>query len=104
MSLDIAYSTEIDDFIDPDRAYEYFWAGKLTNKRSFICPGENCYAQVTCANLDKESQNMHVVPHYKVYGKHHPDCEIKREVPLKIKEIITEMQQSKKVTLNKLSK
>ncbi|CAM3557764.1 hypothetical protein ABLA30_20965 [Xenorhabdus nematophila] len=100
MSLDIAYSTEIDDFIDPDRAYEYFWAGILKDKKSFICPGKNCDAQVTCANLDEESQNMRVVPHYRVYGKHHPDCEIEREVSLKIQEIIVETRQSKKTTLD----
>ncbi|MDE9485274.1 hypothetical protein [Xenorhabdus bovienii] len=100
MSLDIAYSTEINEFIDPDRAYEYFWAGILKDKKSFICPGENCDAQVTCANLDEESQNMRVVPHYRIYGKHHPDCEIDRKIPLKIKGIIIETQQSKKEILN----
>ncbi|EOX3449132.1 hypothetical protein ACPFUP_003661 [Vibrio cholerae] len=32
MSLDVAYSLEIDDFIDPDKAYELFWSGMLEDK------------------------------------------------------------------------
>lgn len=76
MPLDIAYSTEIEDFIDPDKAYDLFWSGKIRDNHAFVCPGTDCLAQVTCANLYVESQNMKVVPHFRIYGQHHKNCEI----------------------------
>lgn len=76
MALDVAFSVEAGDFVDPDRAYDLFWAGVITNKRGFVCPGADCSAQVTCANLDKDVQSMRVVPHFKVYGDHSEACGI----------------------------
>ena len=58
MALDVAFSIEAGDFVDPDRAYDLFWAGVITNKRAFVCPGADCSAQVTCANLDKDVQRV----------------------------------------------
>lgn len=29
MSLDVAYSVEADDFVDPDRAYDLYWSGVI---------------------------------------------------------------------------
>lgn len=75
MSLDVAYSLEIGDFIDPELAYELYWAEVITDKTQFVCPGRNCDAKVTCANLDKERQDMLVSPHYKVYGEHSEECD-----------------------------
>ncbi|WP_312179835.1 hypothetical protein [Pantoea sp. CTOTU46764] len=89
MSLDVAYSLEIEDFIDADKAYEFYWSGLITNKKAFICPGDNCNAQVTCANIDEETHNMRVVPHFRVYGDHGENCEVFNKVPLKILEVIT---------------
>ncbi|NHB91977.1 hypothetical protein [Photorhabdus cinerea] len=100
MSIDVAFSIEIEDFLDADRAYEFFWAGKITDKKAFLCPGENCMAQVTCANLDEESQNMKVVPHFRVYGKHDEQCEIFRKVPLKITELIVSAQAAEKKSVD----
>ncbi|WP_455865014.1 hypothetical protein [Pantoea agglomerans] len=100
MSLDIAYSIEIEDFIDPDRAYELYWAGAITNKKAFICPGENCNVRVTCANLDKESHDMKVVPHFRLYGDHNEQCEIFRKVPLKIIEEINRSQESERKSID----
>lgn len=82
MSLDVAYSIEANDFVDPDRAYDLFWSGVITNKRAFVCPGAECSAQVTCANLDKDVQNMRVVPHFKVYGAHGAACGIANGEPV----------------------
>ncbi|PQQ29211.1 MULTISPECIES: hypothetical protein [Photorhabdus] len=100
MSLDVAYSIELNEYIDPDRAYDLYWSGLITNKKLFICPGEDCSAQVTCANLDEDMQNMRVVPHYRIYGKHHPNCEIERKVPLKILSVIENAKQGEKKTLD----
>ena len=85
MSLDIAYSTEVEDYLDPDRAYDLYWSGTITDKKKFMCPGTDCYAQVTCANLYEEIHNMKVAPHYRVYGGHSEKCEIFNEIPLDLK-------------------
>ena len=82
MSLDTAYSTEVDDYLDPDRAYDLYWAGLITDKRKFLCPGSDCTAQVTCANLDEDTQDMKMVPHFRVYGQHSESCKIFNDVPL----------------------
>ncbi|VVN97027.1 hypothetical protein [Pseudomonas fluorescens] len=84
MALDIAFCTETSDFIDPDRAYDLFWADIIKNKRGFVCPGSNCFAQVTCANIDKDLGDMKVVPHFKIYGKHDTACEIYNHIPLNL--------------------
>lgn len=84
MSLDIAFSIEIDDYIDPDKAYDLYWSGLIKDKRKFICPGTDCFAQVTCANLEKDVQDMKVVPHFKVYGSHSARCEIFKKIPLEL--------------------
>ncbi|WP_197075726.1 hypothetical protein [Salinivibrio sp. KP-1] len=41
-------------------------------------------AQVTCANLDEDLQDMKVVPHYRIYGTHSKDCEINNNIPLNL--------------------
>lgn len=83
MSLDVAYSIEAKDFLDPDRAYDLYWAGIIKDKKKFICPGSDCNAQVTCANLDEDLQDMKVVPHFRIYGEHSQNCEILNKKPLK---------------------
>ncbi|WP_432720757.1 hypothetical protein R0381_002954 [Jeongeupia wiesaeckerbachi] len=84
MALDIAYSIEIDDYLDPDRAYDYYWSGIIKDKKKFLCPGTDCDAQVTCANLDEDLQDMKVVPHYRIYGNHSENCEIANNKPLHV--------------------
>ncbi|WP_343553129.1 hypothetical protein [Pantoea sp.] len=88
MPLDVAYSLEIEDFIDADKAYEFYWSGLITNKKAFVCPGDSCKAQVTCANIDEETQNMRVVPHFRIYGEHGEKCEIFNKIPLKILDLV----------------
>ncbi len=85
MSLDIAYNEEVDDYIDPYRASDLYWSGVITNPRGFMCPGTGCSAQVTCANLTEEKQNIKVVVHYRIYGKTHSDeCEVFNKKPLNL--------------------
>lgn len=96
MPLDVAYSLEIEDFIDADKAYEFYWSGLITNKKAFICPGDSCQAQVTCANIDEETQNMRVVPHFRIYGEHGEKCEIFNKIPLKILEMTSEESSGEK--------
>lgn len=84
MSLDIAYSIEVDDYLDPGRAYDLYWSGAIKDKKKFICPGIDCYARITCANLDEDIQDMKVVPHFRIYGEHSDSCEIFNKIPLKL--------------------
>lgn len=85
MPLDIAYSIEADDYLDPDRAYDLYWSGLITDKKKFLCPGSDCTAQVTFANLDEDVQDMKVVPHFRIYGPHSKSCEIFNNVPLDLR-------------------
>ncbi|MFQ6372970.1 hypothetical protein [Shewanella sp. YIC-542] len=85
MSLDIAYSIEVDDYLDPDRAYDFYWSGLIKDKKKFLCPGTDCTAQVTCANLDEDVQDMKVVPHFRIYGSHSKSCEIFNDIPLDLR-------------------
>ena len=73
--MDIAYSIDMCDIIDAEKAYELFWSGKITNKQNFECPSENCSAQITCANIDKLEHNMKQGVHYRVQGNHVTGCE-----------------------------
>lgn len=85
MALDIAYSIEADDYIDADRAYDYFWSDRIKDKTAFLCPGTNCSAKVTCANMDKDTQDMKVIVHYRIIGKtHSSECEIDQKSPLNL--------------------
>lgn len=73
-SLEEAYSTEYQDIIDPELAYDLYWAGVITDKSAFECPSEKCNAKVTCINLDQEKQDMHQSPHFRGYN-HSVDCD-----------------------------
>lgn len=71
MSLEEAYSLEINQVIDADIAYDLYWSGILTDKQKFICPGDNCEAQVTCACMDIAEQDLRQVPHFRVPNNDH---------------------------------
>lgn len=73
-SLEEAYSLEYGDIIDPELAYDLFWAGVINDKSAFVCPSEFCNAKVTCINIAKEKQDMHQSPHFRGY-KHSADCD-----------------------------
>lgn len=65
-----AYSNEYEDIIDAEKAYELYWDGEITDKRKFQCKNDNCYAQITCANIDKERVLMKKKPYFLLVGKH----------------------------------
>lgn len=74
-SLEEAYSTEFGEVVDAERAYDLYWADVIEDKRAFCCPGEGCSVQVTCANIDKERQDMRQSPHFRQYGDHAAICD-----------------------------
>lgn len=73
-SLEEAYSNEYQEIIDPELAYDLYWAGIITDKSNFSCPSDKCNARVTCINLDQEKQDMHQSPHFRGY-KHSDECD-----------------------------
>lgn len=73
-SLPFAYSVEYGDIIPPDDAYDLYWEGKLTDQHAFKCPGLNCKADVTLANMYKEEQELLQTPHYRC-KEHESGCE-----------------------------
>lgn len=73
MSIEEAYSLEIGQVIDAEVAYDLYWSGKLTDKQKFICAGDNCTAQITCAGIDIPEQNQKQVPHFRMPSDTHSE-------------------------------
>lgn len=102
MSLDVAYSIEVDDYVDPDKAYDLYWAGLIADKQAFLCPGTDCTAQVTCCNIDKNAQNMRVIPHFRIYGKNHAEtCEVTRGIDYAINYTLLKNKDKEKASIDK---
>ena len=80
MKVSEAYSLEYNEIIDAEEAYELYSDGVITDKKGFICTGNACEAQITCANIDKEKENMKQFPHFRLYGEHTDSCEMKLEI------------------------
>jgi hypothetical protein len=82
MKIDQAYSLDAKEVIDPELAYDYFWAGIIKNKRNFVCPANNCSVPITCANLDKLRDDMKVDPYFvtKRDNEHDGECDLVREI------------------------
>lgn len=79
MHFEEAFSLQFGETVTAEHAYELFWAGLIDDKRAFQCPGEECSAQITCANLDVIEQDLKVQPHYRLYGQHATECSFARD-------------------------
>lgn len=79
--IETAFSLEINDFVDAIEANELWMEGELQNKKAFICVGENCYAGITCKNMDTFASDRKWIPHF-IMSQHenmHSDsCEVFR--------------------------
>lgn len=80
--IETAFSLEINDFVDAIEANELWMEGVLKDKKAFICVGENCYAGITCKNMDTFVSDRKRIPHF-IMSQHenmHSDsCEVFRE-------------------------
>ncbi|WP_127533209.1 hypothetical protein [Paenibacillus kobensis] len=76
MKIEEAYSTDYNDVVDAEKAYDLFWSGEIRDKRNFECPDQNCDARITCANLDKARDKMKNILHFKSYGVHSSECNV----------------------------
>lgn len=74
MKIEKAYSTELDEVVDVETAYDLFWAGHITDKHKFECVFPECDGAITAANLDRLRQDMAVDPHYRKVGEHAAAC------------------------------
>lgn len=72
--MDVAYSKEYDQVLDPEKAYELFWEGDIEDFRGFTCPEPGCDAQVTLANARRERHSMKQRPNFRCYGVHKEEC------------------------------
>lgn len=53
---------------------------QIKNKHNFQCPGNNCNAQITCANLDKNKSERIQKVNFRIYGTHTDNCSIKKDI------------------------
>lgn len=80
MSIDKAYSKEIQRNISAKEADSLFQKGIIRSKYEFECPDENCTVQVICANLDKPKEKRKVQPYFKFSNDEHiKGCSIGEE-------------------------
>jgi hypothetical protein len=71
MKIEHAFSTDLDEVVDIDTAYELFTAGRILDKHNFSCLYPGCAGDITAANLDKLRQDMAVDPHFRRVGDEH---------------------------------
>ena len=71
MKIEHAFSTDFDEVVDIDTAYELFTAGRILDKHNFSCLYPDCAGDITAANLDKLRQDMVVDPYFRRVGDEH---------------------------------
>lgn len=88
VKIDFAYCPKIDKYIDAVKANELWLDSRLndSDKKSFLCPGKSCSAQITCANMDKTRIEQVRSPYF-VFTKrsktvHALKCDFKERVEL----------------------
>lgn len=69
-----AYSKEIKDIIDAEKAYELYWDGIIKNLKAFTCSEEGCEAQLTLSSVKKERRLLKQIPHFRSFGIHKKNC------------------------------
>ena len=88
VKIDFAFCPKINDYIDAIKANELWLDGFLTNedKQTFICPGDTCSAQITCANMTKSKIEMVKAPYFLFTKKsktiHSADCNFEQKIEL----------------------
>lgn len=77
--IEVAYSIELGENLNPFEANKYWKEGKLKNKRAFQCTEKDCMARITCKNMDALITNRKKSPHY-IYSshknEHKADCKV----------------------------
>lgn len=94
--MDVAYSIEYDQVLDPEKAYELFWEGDIKDFRGFTCPEPGCDAQVTLANARRERHSMKQRPNFRCYGVHIKGCNHDKKKAVKCLDILVLGQRKKR--------
>lgn len=76
MSIELAYSIDLQREVSAEVADLYFREGKIKSKYRFRCVEKNCDAQITCANLDKPKKLRRRDPYFKYVSGHSEECRI----------------------------
>ena len=71
MKIEHAFSSDLEEIVDIDTAYELFTAGRILDKHNFFCLYPGCAGDITAANLDKLRQDMAVDPYFRRVGDEH---------------------------------
>jgi hypothetical protein len=96
MKIEKAYCKDCNEVIDAELAYDYYWHGKIHDKRNFECSSESCDTKITCANLDKLRQDMKVDPYFKSVGEHSNECALEKDIINKFKKAASQTESSSK--------
>lgn len=88
VKIDFAYCPKLNNYIDAVKANELWLDGFLTDedKNTFVCPGDTCSAQITCANMTKSKIEMIRAPYF-LFTKgssaiHSADCNFEHKIEL----------------------
>ncbi|WP_213990074.1 hypothetical protein [Sodalis sp. dw_96] len=79
MKLEQALSLSLNREISAEQADRLYAQGILLSKHLFECPGPNCHAQVTCANLDKPRRLRKREPYFKFVSEHAQGCPLEEQ-------------------------
>ncbi|WP_086930575.1 hypothetical protein [Agarilytica rhodophyticola] len=80
MKLEKAFSEDVKLNITARQADMKFAEGVIQSKFNFQCPGKNCDAPVTCANLDRPLEKRKRDPYYIIVGEHSSQCNIAKDI------------------------
>ena len=75
--IEVAYSLEIEEYVGAIEANELWIDGKLKDKKAFICAGKDCYAGITCKNMDTYASDRKMMSQQD--NMHSDSCEIYRD-------------------------
>lgn len=80
MKLEKAFSLDLNRTVTAADADYHYQQGAIRSKFSFKCPGLDCDAQVTCANLDRPKSERILDPYYKIVSDHSDSCTIAKDI------------------------
>ncbi|MBF7690861.1 hypothetical protein [Acinetobacter pollinis] len=89
-----AFSKDLGCSVTVPEAEKFFDKKQIKSKYEFQCIGENCSANITCANLDKPKDKRIVPPYFKYVSEHAENCSEGKRI--KILEIEFEKRKKKR--------
>lgn len=73
--MEFAFSNTLQEVIDAERAYDFYWEGKIQCDNEFECPDPDCNAKATCVNI-KTTIFERIQPlHFRIYHNDDSHCQ-----------------------------